>query len=668
MGDNGWSARGNGDRFVSQTNVEMTKFRVTFEPSGKSAEVPERTLILDAAVAAGVLLDTPCGGQERCGRCRVKVLTGEVTRKINPLLTDKQVQDGWALSCVSRVLSDVSAMVPARKEQERIIVETASSRIAVPVECSWPFYPSVQHIAVKLPPASLEDNTSDLERLKRVLKREYGIENLSANISVLKEMPRILREGNWEVALVVFYPDGKETAVLLDIQPGKISHQVYAVSVDIGTTNVVLDLVNLRSGKQLARVSRLNGQVSCGEDVISRIIYSQRKNGVEELQQLVIETINSLLREVTGSTDIEASQIYYMVVAGNTIMAHLFLGISPRHMREEPYTPVAINFPVATAGELKIGINPQAPVYCLPAVAAYVGGDITAGILSSCLFQKEKLTLFLDVGTNGEIVLGNSEWMTACACSAGPAFEGAGVRWGMRGIPGAIEDVRINSNTLEPTISVIDNLPPEGICGSGMISALAELFVTGVVDRAGRINIPFVESRSKGRPRARAGEHGAEYVLVWAEESASGEDIVLTAVDIDNLIRTKGAIYAGISVMMKNVGVTVDGLNEILIGGAFGRHINIEQAIQVGLLPDIPWDKIKYLGNTSALGAYNVLCSRYARAQVEEVAKKVTYLELIADKGFMDELMAAIFLPHTNVAEFPAVKALLERTGQPANN
>jgi uncharacterized 2Fe-2S/4Fe-4S cluster protein (DUF4445 family) len=346
-------------------------------------------------------------------------------------------------------------------------------------------------------------------------------------------------------------------------------------------------------------------------------------------------------------------------------MTQLFLGLPPRYIRSEPYVPTASHFPLIRAGELGLGINPEAPVYCLPAVAAYVGGDTVAGVLSSCLFKTDKLTLFLDIGTNGEIVLGNADWMTCCACSAGPAFEGAGVRCGMRAIRGAIEEVKINSQTLEPTITVIGKVRPLGICGSGLISALAEMFITGVIERSGRIDMEHARSRMK-TTRVRQGEHGPEYVLAWAKDSGSGEDIVLTEVDINNLLRTKAAIYAGISVMLRNVGIKSKDIEEVLIGGAFGQHLNVEEAIQIGLLPDLPWDRFKFLGNTSAWGAYSVLLSQHAQVQGEEVAGKLTYLELVADSSFMDELTAALFLPHTNLDNFPSVKALLERGGRAA--
>jgi uncharacterized 2Fe-2S/4Fe-4S cluster protein (DUF4445 family) len=636
----------------------LSNFRVTFRPSGKSVSVPGGTLILDAAARAGVLIDTPCGGQGRCGRCLVRVEEGEASHRENPHLTPQQMQEGWVLSCTARVAGDLRLAVPRRREREKVVAETAAARTARPVECDWPRSPTVRQVFVELTPPTLEDTATDLERLKTALAAQHQIDSLRVELPLMRRLARELRQANWQLTLTLDTGDGD--ARLIDIHPGRRRGALLGAAVDIGTTNVVIDLVDLRSGKVVEQVSARNKQIVRGEDVISRIIYSERGKRLEELQRLVVETINELLSELGQKLDMDMSNVQEMVVAGNTTMTHLFLGLSPKHIREEPYVPTATSFPRVRAGELGVAINPLASIYCLPAVAAYVGGDITAGVLSSCLFQADKLSLFLDVGTNGEIVLGSSDWMTTCACSAGPAFEGAGVRHGMRAMKGAIEEVRINSKTLEPTLSVIGGGPPQGICGSGLISALAEMFITGVINRSGRIDMEFVSGRRKGRSRVRRGDHGAEYVLAWARDSGMGEDIILTEVDINNLIRTKAAIYAGIAVMAHSLGIPLSDVEEVLIGGAFGQHINVEEAIQIGLLPDLPWERFRFLGNTSLWGAYNALLSRFARAQVEEIAGKLTYMELIADNTFMNELTGALFLPHTDINKFPSVKALLE--------
>ncbi|MBI4287113.1 MAG: DUF4445 domain-containing protein [Chloroflexi bacterium] len=634
--------------------------KITFQPSGKSIEAPAGTLLLDAAAKAGLLIDTPCGGQGRCGRCLVRVESGEVSHRENPHLSAKQLQEGWVLACVARVAGDLSLNVPPRKEREKVVEERAGTRTATALKYEWPRYPAVRQIYVELTPPTLEDAFTDVDRLQRVLSQEHSIEQLYVELPVLQRLASTLRQSAWKVTLTLDADSRLGEARLIDIQPGKPKGPLLAIALDIGTTNVVMDLVDLRSGRAIERVSERNRQIARGEDVISRIVYSE-KGGLGELQHLVVDAINNLVKELSQKHSFDTRQVYQMVVASNTTMTHLFLGMPPKSIREEPYVPTANQFPVLTAAQLGVDINPLASIYNLPAVAAYVGGDITAGVLAACLFNTDRLTLFLDVGTNGEIVLGNKDWMTTCACSAGPAFEGAGVRHGMRATTGAIEEVRISNKTLGPSLHTIGDVPPLGICGSGMITALAEMLVTGVIDRSGHMKTSYVQEVMGDRSRVRKGDHGAEYVLAWAAESGNGQDIVLTEVDINNLIRTKAAIYAGMAVMARNLGINLSDIEEVLIGGAFGQHIDIEEAIQIGLLPDLPWDRFKFLGNTSLWGAYNVLLSKYAREKADEMAGKMTYLELIADNSFMNELMAAMFLPHTDIDQFPTVKAALEK-------
>lgn len=640
----------------------MENFTITFQPSNTTAAVPRGTRLLDAAAQAGVVIETPCGGQGRCGRCLVRVERGRVSHRDNPHLLPQQIKEGWVLSCVATVDGDVVITVPAAAERERATAETAASRAEATITCDWPFYPAVRQLVLQIPAPSLEDNAADLERLRRVVEGQPDIKSLSVELPVLQKLATTLREENWQVTATVEVQNREGQARLADIYPGRTRRRLLGVAVDIGTTNVVIDLVGLKTGRFIDRVGTRNKQAIRGEDVISRIVYSERRGGLEELQQLVMATINELLDELAREHNFQTSEIDEMVVAGNTTMTHLFLGLPPRSIRQEPYVPTARSFPTVTATQLGLAIHPRAPVYCLPSVAAYVGGDITGGVLSSCLYRADKLTLFLDVGTNGEMVLGNADWMATCACSAGPAFEGAGVSHGMRAIKGAIEDVRINSSTLEPTIRVIGDAPPRGICGSGMLSALAEMFLTGVIDRAGRLDVAYVNEKMGAASRARVGEHGAEYVIVWAKDSGTEQDIVLTEVDISNLIRTKAAIYAGVAVMGKNLGIPLSDTREVLIGGAFGQHINVEEAIQIGLLPDLPWERFKYLGNTSAMGARMVLMSLDARRKAEEIAGKMTYMELIADSSFMKEFTGGLFLPHTEIERFPSVEALLSET------
>ena len=633
---------------------------VTFLPDDKRVVVPSGTLVHDAILQAGLAVDTPCGGQGRCGRCLVRIDKGEVQRKSSAHLSSSQIDLGWALACRTEIQGDATVFLLPAKTRDKAVV-TGAARIPRPRRARPSREPVVSQHFLELSPPSLEDNVSDLERVRHVLREKAGIKELAVGLSISREIDEVLRQGEWRATAVIERDLRRPTSGrLVALRSGDVMGESLGAAVDIGTTTVAVMLVELGSGRVIDSVTRFNRQISCGEDVISRIIYSLRGDGLKHLQRLVRETINELLDELCDRNSLEQGWIDHIVVSGNTTMEHLFLGLNPRYIREEPYAPVATRFPAASALELGLKANPNASVYCMPAVAAYVGSDITAGILSSGLYRKQGLTLFMDVGTNGELVLGNADWMATCACSAGPAFEGAGVRCGVRATTGAIEDVTINYRTLEPTVQVIGGGLPLGVCGSGMIAVLGELFVTGVVDKSGRINTAHPRASSGLRNRIVTTEHGPGYVLVWAEESSAGEDIVLNEVDINNLIRTKGSIYAGVMVMLQSLGISATDIEEVLIGGAFGQHINVEKAIMIGLLPDLAWDKFHFLGNTSVQGAYQALVSRRARRRVEEIADKVTYLELIADNAFMNEYTSTLFLPHTDIEAFPSVKQMLE--------
>jgi uncharacterized 2Fe-2S/4Fe-4S cluster protein (DUF4445 family) len=449
---------------------------------------------------------------------------------------------------------------------------------------------------------------------------------------------------------------------VLALLPGDQADRNFGAAVDIGTTTVTVWLVDLESGEVVAQASDYNGQIARGEDVISRIIYARKPENLVELQGLVVGTINRLLVAACKQVNARPDEVFKFTIAANPTMMHLLLSIPPDQIRLAPFIPAVNHTPTLTAGELGLASHPQALVDCLPGVASYVGADISAGVLSTGMDEVAELTLFIDVGTNGETVLGNADWLVTCACSAGPAFEGGGVEYGMRATAGAIEEVWISDETLEPAYRVIgrEGEKPKGICGSGLLGLLAEMFVTGVVDKAGNLRV----GRS---PRIREGEHGFEYVVAWGSETAHGRDIAISKIDIDNLMRAKAAIYAGFTVMAQSVGVDLADVSQMLIGGSFGQYINVEKAVQIGLLPDLPappgsaspWDRFRFLGNTSIRGAYRALLRRDVRAHLSEVAQTMTYLELSADNSFYDAFTSALFLPHTDVSQFPSVQAVL---------
>jgi len=634
------------------------KYTVLFKPEDKRVEVPSGSLIQDAALEAGVEINMPCGGQGRCGRCAVIVEEGKVRRRSALRLSAQEVEEGWALACQTVIESDLVVTIPPQEAIERRIpTAKVAAKIALPFPYDWRQDQAIQKCFVSVEPPSLDDNTDDFSRLKRALTKKHGIRDLVADLPPLRKVGAVLREAEWQVTAVLELdtwatPEGPPR--LVDILPGDGTATSWGVAVDIGTTSNVVYLVDLLSGEVRDMATDYNGQIARGEDIISRIIYASQDDGLRELQELVVGTINKLLKRVCGRQGIKSSEIYKMAAAGNSTMIHLFLALPPESIRLEPYV-TATNHPLPIrAREIGIDINPEATIDCLPSVGSYMGADITAGIASSGLCESKKLTLFMDIGTNGEIVLGDRDWLISCACSAGPAFEGAGVEHGMRATAGAIEEVWINGQTLEPTYRVIGNEAPRGLCGSALISLLAEMFITGIVDKRGRVR------KDLDTPRMREGEHGWEYVVAWGTETAHGQDIVITQVDIENLIRAKAAIHAGYSVLSKSLDVEISQVEEFLIAGAFGQYLNVERAIQIGLLPDMPWEKFKFLGNTSVRGAYMALLSRQARQEIAGIAQMMTYMELSADNRFTQEFVSALFLPHTQIEEYPSVMALLE--------
>jgi len=630
--------------------------QIIFNPGGSTVNVPAGSLIQEAARKAGIEIGMPCGGQGRCGRCAVIVESGPVRRRSTIRLSAADVQAGYALSCQTVMDGDVIVTVPPQdKIERRLTSDKSAAKVTLPFAYNSERDQSVRAFYVRVDPPSYADNTDDLGRLSRALATQHGIQNVYATLGTLQQLSEALRASDWDVTAILemdtwLSPSGPPR--LITVFPG-YTETTWGVAIDIGTTSNVVYLVNLESGEVVDTAADYNGQVTRGEDVISRIIYAGKNGGLQELQTLVVGTLNRLIERMCRRQHIEPTEITKVIVAGNTTMMHLFLALPPEVIRKSPFVPTINHIPPMLAHDAGLAVHPEASLDCLPGVASYVGADITAGVVSSGLDRTGVLTMFIDIGTNGEIVLGDGSWMISCACSAGPAFEGAGVQFGMRATAGAIEEVWIDQRTLEPTIRVIGNEKPRGICGSGLISLLSEMFITGVVDKGGNFNM------MSGSERVRPGEHGGEYVVAWGRESADGRDIVIAKVDVDNLLRAKAAIYAGFSVLAHSVGLRLEDVQEFIVAGAFGQYLNIEKAIQIGLLPDMPWERFKFLGNTSVLGAYMALLSRRARAEIAEAARKLTYLELSADNSFYDQFTSALFLPHTDITKFPSVQEAL---------
>jgi uncharacterized 2Fe-2S/4Fe-4S cluster protein (DUF4445 family) len=619
--------------------------------SGKSIPVTPGTSILESLKREDVYLTSSCGGKGTCGKCRIIVKSGQVNVKSKLKLTKEELHQGFALACQASPSGDVLIDIPIESiltVEGKIVTGKSKDFLALLHSTGAEVDPLSERIVLKLPPPSLDDNISDLERLKRELFAN-GLGCLRVPFRFMTNLAQTVRKEKWEITLSAIHSE--DCYEITNIFPGSQKMPQYGIAIDIGTTTIVVCLVDLTDGHLVDVASIYNSQIRFGDDVITRIVNATEHNEMKNLHRAVISDINELISILITNHEINTESIDCLVVAGNTTMTHFFLELDPSAIREEPYIPTANVFPLSHAGELRIKTKPNVPVYVFPCVASYVGGDIVAGVLATRLHKKEDLSIFMDIGTNGEIVLGNSEWLMSAACSAGPCFEGSGIKHGMRATNGAIEDVRINPDTLEIEIKVIgDDTKPIGICGSGMIDAIADMFLAGILDQKGKL-------QKEASDRVRKGEDGPEFVIHYGE----GKDIVLTEPDIENIIRAKAAIYAGFCMLLKEAGYTFDDVHKVFIAGGFGKFLDIEKSIILGLLPEMPRNKFEYMGNTSITGAYLCILSRKLRGEAEEISRKMTYIELSVSKSFMDEYVSAMFIPHTNIDAFPGVKELMKR-------
>jgi uncharacterized 2Fe-2S/4Fe-4S cluster protein (DUF4445 family) len=614
--------------------------------TGETLKISEGESLLQALKRQGVYLVSSCGGKGICGKCRVKISEGRYRTESTGKLEPAAIQSGIVLACRTFPEEDITVDIP--KESRLVVgdaIEISRSKDLFNLfqSLDGEISPILKWLPLDISPPTINNNVGDLERFRNSLE-EKGLNGMRFSQSFVSSLARSLRDAGWKVYFG--YTDGPEAALLLPLKGRKR----YGIAVDIGTTTIVVYLIDLSDGTLVDVGSTYNSQIRHGDDVITRIIYATEGNGLEELRDTVVQDINDLLNPMIERHDIKAQDIESGVIAGNTTMIHIFWGLDPEYIRKEPYTPTLNSFPLWNARTAKLNINRQAPVFTVPCVASYVGGDIVAGVLASKMHRKNGISLFMDIGTNGEIVLGNNEWLVTAACSAGPCFEGSGIRHGMRATEGAIESVRIDQKTFEPSLGVIGKGRPTGICGSGMIDAITEMFLAGVIDQKGK----FVKGLAAGR--VRDGFEGPEFLFY----NDSHGEIVLTEVDIENIMRAKAAIYAGISLLLRKVDFTLDDVERIYIAGGFGNYLNIGKAIIIGMLPDLPKDKFELLGNTSIAGSYLCLLSDHMRKEAEDVAQKMTNIELSVSRRFMDEYISALFLPHTNITLFPTVEKLLK--------
>ena len=603
----------------------MNYVNITIQPYGKRIKVSTETNLLDALRDAGIIIRSVCGGQGECGKCKIIIKSGKFDFKYNPeekLLTPDELKSGYVLACLTRCLSDCEIFIPPETIIEKPKIQ---SEVMLPTASPDPMVHKIfvpGNVAIK-----------DLQEL------------LSYNIDVKVEFSKQLQSKI--ETLKKSYPEGltfvlsKYVNTVIDVEGGNTSNRIYGLAVDIGTTKIVAYLVDLITGERLGSESEYNAQLSYGEDVVSRVGYAlEHEGGLKTLQKAAVDTINLLIKRFESKFNIKASEIYDVSVAGNTVMEYLFVGENPEPLLVTKYK---VEIPrkafILNASDLGLNVNSFAKVYCLPNAGRFLGGDTIGDILVSGMHKSPEISLLIDIGTNVEVVIGSEGWLLATTAAAGPAFEGWGVRFGMRATYGAIESVKIDPQSLKANYKVIGNTKPKGICGSGLIDLLSELFRNGLIDALGKFN------RKIESPYVREGIDGFEYVVVPKEHSATGTDIVITEKDIANLIDSKSAACAAISVLMKKMRLSVEDVTKVYICGAFGSYINPNNATAIGLLPEFTNARIIYLGNGSVGGAYLTLISNKFRDEAIEVAKLLAYYDLLKDADFMDEYLAGFVLP-----------------------
>ncbi len=646
----------------------MSECTITFLPHERVITVSSGESLIRAALQAGVHINASCGGEGVCGKCRVLVEKGTVAGGTSERLSKEDIDKGYRLACLVKVSEDITVRIPIESSIDKSVMNLQATprRTATIQQMDFEslkeeglFIPPVEKIFLTLAPPDSQNNMPDVTRLIEYLKLEANEHKLELTLPVIRKLPGTMRASDFQVTVTIIRPvrsDGKN--LITNVQAGDKTGENYAVAMDIGTTTIYGQLINLLTGECLAEAGDFNGQISYGEDVITRIMYAEKPGGLDKLQQVVVGTINSVLEKIIRQSKVDREDISTITFSGNTTMTQLFLAIDPRNIRRAPYVPTATLYPPFTATTIGVTINEHCIALLYPQVSSFVGGDIVAGVMGSGMYRKEELTLFLDIGTNAELVVGNKDWLACTACSAGPAFEGGGIEFGMRAAKGAIEDFSMNPVTFEPMIFTIGDVRPKGICGSGLITMAAVMFEMGLINNRGKFN------RDLGTPRVRKNNHVWEYVVAWKDETQIDRDIALTEPDLDNLIRAKGAIYSGCMTLLEEVGLSMDTVEHIILAGGFGSYIDLEKAMVLGLLPEVDPERVTFIGNGSLMGARMSSLTNRIRKDVVAVTQKMTNFELSETHSYMDNYIAAMFLPHTEIEKFPRLNARMKARGK----
>jgi len=641
--------------------------RVLFLPHHQEIQVRDGESLIRAAMEAGVHINASCGGEGVCGKCRVIIEEGGVEGGFSEKLSEEDRQKGYRLACRAVVRGDVTVRVPVESEVDAGVLNKqrtarCTAKIVQPdfedLKIQGLFMPPVEKKYLELPEPTAQDNLPDTSRLVSYLKLKHGEHRLVVSLPVIRNLPAILRKDHFKITATLARPvQAGRKSHIIRIEAGDTTERNYAIAMDIGTTTVYGQLIDLNSGEILSEAGEFNGQISYGEDVITRIVFAEKPGGLHRMHEVVVSTLNKIIHTIVRKAKLKIEEVSSITLAGNTTMTQLFLNVDPSHIRRSPYVPAATIYPPIRAASLGLDLGEHVEALVYPQISSYVGGDIVAGVMGSGIYRSQELTLFMDIGTNAEIVIGNRDWLACAACSAGPAFEGGGIQFGMRAARGAIEDFSVHPTTFEPMNITIGNVRPKGICGSGLIIMVATLFEMGLIDSQGKYN------RDLGTPRIRKTDGVWEYVVAWQKDSQIDRDIVLTEVDIENLIRAKGAIFSGCQTLLDEVGMDMEMIERIVLAGGFGSYVDLEKAMTIGLLPEMNPEKITFIGNSSLMGARMSALTNRIRLDVAEVTKKMTNFELSETPSYMDHYVAALFLPHTDMNRFPKLKARMNDRG-----
>jgi len=601
-----------------------TLVKIVFNPMDEVIEVERGTILLDAIRQAGINIRSICGGEGECGTCKVLLNKGEVSdvsTKYTKWLSPQEISEGYRLACQTRVLSDCELTIPveSRIARPKILISTEMTIDRLD--------PASKKYLLTLSPAR-----SDEHRLIRL----RGYQGPSPKVSDdIYDTLLLMRE-----PVTAILSETNTPPEIIDVELGDRTSSNYGLAIDVGTTTIVALLIDLTSGKILGKASALNNQITYGETLISRIGFSRKvENGLQKLKQAVVQTINDLVSRLVSSAGIENEEITSVSAGGNTVMNHLLAGVDVDYLwyvdanDKVPRSPV-----IKKAEEMGLQINPEAYVYCLPNVSRFLGGDAIGDVVASGMYDSDETSLLVDMGTNGEIIFGNKDWLVSCSVASGPAFEGAGVRFGMRAMRGAIEHVKIDPDSFEAGYTVIGNKRARGICGSGVIDAAAEMFRVGVLDFRGKI----VEGRTS---LVRKGRDGLEYVIAPAGKTAIGRDVVITQRDMDYLMDSKAAALGGILVLMRKFDLSIYDVKNFYLAGAFGAYTDLRNATKLGIFPEFPNAKICPIGNGSLSGAYATLLSVKKRDHANAIAKNMLYVDLLSDVMFSETYSESIYIP-----------------------